>query len=252
MAQVLADRSDLAGFTRSERIEAGGLQTERGDGVEEPGARSRGRIRPTSDNRSPPIRFDVPVTTDRTAFARALSELRFTDAETLLADAGEGPRHELRAELEERRRRAEWEAQELHRRIIDLGAARSYPELVEIARREETPILLGLLSDSARDRAELFLRNAARWADGRRLTNRRHLDQARRALDALDVQLAAGVLARIDPDFLDEDDTARRDELLLEVSARRMELESLREAEQRLTKDHPSPDDRPWWRRWND
>lgn len=192
------------------------------------------------------------MTIDRDAFARAISELRFDDAEEILADVDDDRADALNAELEGERSAAEWRAQELHRRIIDLGAARAYPELIEIRRREDIAGLLELLSDNARGRAELFLRNAERWADGRRLANRRRLDQARRALDELDIQLAGGVLARVEPDFLDEEAEARRDELLLELSARRMELESLRDAERRLTHDDPPPDRRPWWRRWTD
>lgn len=190
------------------------------------------------------------MTTDTSAFSRALSELRFSDAEAILDDVDGDLRQRLASELEERRRAADWRARELHRRILDLGVARDYRALMEIRRRPDTDTLLELLSDGARQRAVVFFRNAERWAEGRRAANDRRLIEARAALDGLDLQLAGGLLSRIEDEFLDDQGVERRDQLLTDLTARRMEFEDLRSIDEQVGDGTADPDTRPWWRRW--
>lgn len=190
------------------------------------------------------------MTTDTSAFSRALSELRFSDAEAILDDVDGDLRQRLASELEERRRAADWRARELHRRILDLGVARDYRALMEIRRRPDTDTLLELLSDGARQRAVVFFRNAERWAEGRRAANDRRLIEARAALDGLDLQLAGGLLSRIEDEFLDDRGVERRDQLLTDLTARRMEFEDLRSIDEQVGDGTADPDTRPWWRRW--
>jgi len=94
----------------------------------------------------------------------------------------------------------------------------------------------------------LFFRNAARWEDSQRQTALRRLADAERALSGLDLQLARGLLARVDGRFLDSEEIARKDALLLDASARTMELEHLENEGRRLISE-AEPKKRRWWRR---
>ena len=104
---------------------------------------------------------------------------------------------------------------------------------------------MDLLPTAASDRARLHLRQARRWADRKRATNRRRLDEARAALTALDLELARGLLARVEDPFLDDAGRKERDDLLLELSARTMEFEDIA----RAVPPPEQPRRRRWWRR---
>lgn len=132
----------------------------------------------------------------------------------------------------------------LHRRILELADADESRMLLAIADDPTTGPLLERLPEAARRRAHLQLRRARRWADRQRTTNRRRLGEARAALDALDLDLARGLLARIDDDFLDPEGRRRRDEMLLELSARTMEFEDIA----RRVPDVRPQTRRRWWR----
>lgn len=194
----------------------------------------------------------MPKEFDRSAFEQALDKLRFTEAERLAAYADTASRDHLWMEIEQRRTAAEQSAQERHRRIVDLGTAGSYTELADIARDPTTEPLLEMVSDAARHRAELFLREAERWERSRRRINAQRLAEARKALDGLDLELARGLLARIKSRHLDEEGVVERDRLLLEVSARAMEIESLQSASQRLIEESRPKKPRRWWQRRRD
>jgi hypothetical protein len=185
---------------------------------------------------------------DRDAFDRAVGEFRFDEAERLLEAAEPARQDELRELARQGQARALAAARELYQRIVDRGSLDDHAAVLAIDLDSSTRSLLGLLSESDRRRAEIYLGAAARWAAARKKKNERRLDEARRALDEFDLELARGLIALIEEPFLDEPAVATRDGLLLDIEARSREMKSLRETERRLT--GPSPTERPpWWRR---
>jgi hypothetical protein len=139
-------------------------------------------------------------------------------------------------------------AHDLYRRLTDAVEDGRQAEVVALRDDPETPQLIELLSDTQQDRAALFFRNAARWEDSQRQTALRRLADAERALSGLDLQLARGLLARVDSQYLEADEIAKKDALLLDVSARTMELEGLESHGRRLIEE-AEPKRRRWWRR---
>ena len=135
-----------------------------------------------------------------------------------------------------------------YQEIIDLGAERDYRALADLRRDATTPQLLALLDDAARQRAEFFLRQVERWEESQRETALRRLAEARKALEGLDLQLARGLLSRVDSRLLDEEARAEKSQLLLDLTARSMELEALQAAAERLSEES-RPARRPWWKR---
>jgi hypothetical protein len=76
------------------------------------------------------------------------------------------------------------------------------------------------------------------------------MGEARRALDGLDLELARGLMNKIDGRFLSEDEAQERDQLLIDIAARTMEFESISETGDRLLQRTEETEERPWWRRW--
>lgn len=190
---------------------------------------------------------------ERVVIDEMLDAYRFERAEELIAQTDPAYVQELRDEIARRRVTAEEEARALYKRIIELGEESRRAELVEVANGSSTEALLGFLPEASRKRAELHLRDAMRWKRRRLEINARRLGEAKRALDGLDLELARGLMNRIDGRFLTEELADERDQLLLDISARRMEVEALEETGRRLMADSkPRPGDRkpPWWRRW--
>jgi hypothetical protein len=139
-------------------------------------------------------------------------------------------------------------AHELYRRLTEAAEEGRQPEIVAIRDAPDTARLVELLSDTQQDRAALFFRTATRWEESQRQTALRRLADAGKALAGLDLELARGLLARVDSTYLDADEIAEKDALLLEVSARSMELEGL-ESEGRRLIEEAEPKRRRWWRR---
>ena len=98
----------------------------------------------------------------------------------------------------------------------------------------------------------MHLDEALRWKAYKQRTSVRHLAEARAALDRLDVELARGLVNKVDGRFLSDDQLEERDRLLLDISARSMELESLESAGRDLIDEVGDPDAQSWWRRWLD
>lgn len=136
----------------------------------------------------------------------------------------------------------------LFQRIRDLGARRDYPRLAEIRDDPDTGPLLDTLPAADRERAELFLQGVDRWVESQGRTARRRLTEAREALDRFDLDLARALLTRVDDRVLDGEGREERDRLILDVSARTMEAESLDEAAKRVL-DEASPRRRRFRRR---
>jgi hypothetical protein len=191
---------------------------------------------------------------ERSIIEELLDEFRFDDVESLIEQGSDDPDPQLRNEIARRRADAEDRARDLVSRVVELGESQRLEEVVELARRPATAPLLALAPDTSRRRAELYLREAERWARRRTEINARRLREARRALDGLDLELARGLMRRIDGRFLSRDQRDERDRLLLDISARAMELQSVAETGRQLL-DEKGPHrrnrtERAWWRRW--
>lgn len=190
----------------------------------------------------------MPPAFDLDAFDRALEDYRFADADGLLQTAEPHQRSSLERVVRARREEAVVTAQNLYRRIIDLGTRDDYGGVLEATHDGSAVPLLGLLTDLERQRAEVYLRLAHRWAATGRKKNQRRLDEARRALDQFDLQLAGGLMALLDERFMDDSVMETADRLRSDIEARRIELASLRETERRLT-GPPRRGRGDWWRR---
>jgi hypothetical protein len=190
---------------------------------------------------------------ERSVIEKMLDEFRFDDAENLIEREDDDPDPELRSEIGRRRAAAEHRARDLVTRVVELGESRRLAEVVELARQSTIRPLLALVPDASRERAELYLREAERWAERRGEINSRRLGEARRALDGLDLELARGLMRRIDSRFLSRELRDERDQLLLDISARAMEMESLTAMGRDLVEDRRSQEGNqrkpPWWRR---
>jgi hypothetical protein len=190
---------------------------------------------------------------ERSVIEKMLDEFRFDDAESLLEREDDDPDPELRNEIDRRRAAAGHRARDLVSRVVELGESRRLGEVVELARQPTIRPLLALVPDASRERAELYLREAERWAERREEINSRRLGEARRALDGLDLELARGLMRRIDSRFLSREQTDERDRLLLDITARAMEVESLTAMGRDLVEDRRSQERKqrklPWWRR---
>jgi hypothetical protein len=175
---------------------------------------------------------------------------RFDEAEPLIEETGDVS---LRAELVSRRAEGERRGRELANRIIDLGTTQQIEDVLPLAHEPSTRLLLALAPNTSRKRAELYLRQAERWEDKRREVNERRLAEARRALEGLDLELAEGLMRRIDSRFLSDEEEQERDRLLLDISARAIEVESLAEKGRQLIGEAGPPRSsrrQSWWRRW--
>jgi hypothetical protein len=185
-----------------------------------------------------------------------LDELRFDEAEELVKRSGPGDDDGFLSEISKRREDAENRARDVARLIIELGEKQKLAEVSELANEPSTAPLLAIAPDTSRERAQLYLREAQRWAEARERVNARRLGEARRALDGLDLELARGLMRRIDGRFLNSGLEEERDRLLLDISARAMDVESLEETGRRLT-EGARPRRRNqrkarWWRRGTD
>jgi hypothetical protein len=138
-------------------------------------------------------------------------------------------------------------AQQLTSQIRSLALRDDYRGLLAVAARPETEELLDLLSSDLASAARVHLDAADRWRQRKADANRRRLAEAQAALDAFDVSLARALLGRIEEDWLEPDDEAARDQLLLRLSARTMETEELSTLASEAIEEH-KPRKR-WWRR---
>ena len=183
---------------------------------------------------------------DQDAIRALLDDLRFDEAEESASDPS------LRAEVASRRAAAESEAVDLLDQIAASIADGRMADLSRTAEDERSRRLLTLLPASDRRTAEMHLDEALRWKAYKQRTSVRHLTEARAALDRLDVELARGLVNKVDGRFLSAQQLEERDRLLLDISARSMELESLESAGRDLIDEVGDPDTQSWWRRWLD
>ena len=187
---------------------------------------------------------------ERSVIGEMLDEFRFDDAVNLIERESDDPDPELLREIDRRRAEAENRAKKLVSQIIELGETQRFGEIVELAEEPATRALLALTSASPRKRAELYLREAERWAARRTEINARRLGEARRALEGLDLDLAKGLMRRIDGRFLSDEQEEVRDRLLLDLAARTMEMESLTERGRQLAEEIEPRESRGRQGRW--
>lgn len=191
---------------------------------------------------------------DPSAVHQMLNELRFDEAEELVEEGDRYADSELLDEIAQRREAAEERARTIAERIIELGDEREFEQIVDLARDPDTRPLIDLLPDTYRKRPDLYLREAIRWEQKRKETSTRRLAEARKALDGLDLELARGLMNRVDSRFLTDEQEEERDQILLDISARAMELESLDESGNELIEKREPHQQKssgtPWWRRW--
>ncbi len=153
-----------------------------------------------------------------------LEEFRFEDAQQLL---NEDPDPDLINEVAARRAEAEKQAEVVAQRLIELGAKGQLDEFLAVIDDSTTKRLITQASHSSRDRVDLYVQEAERWRKHQTEVNTRRLGEARRALEGLDLGLAEGVMRKINERFLSDEGREERDQLLLDMSARTMEIESL-------------------------
>lgn len=185
---------------------------------------------------------------DETAFNQALTELRFDVAEGLIAGLLPERRPALEVRLAAAREAAQERARRLATTIQETSSRHDHNRLHAIASAPDTAPLLALLPEVNRRQSEILLGSGERW--GRRQTeaNRRRLREARTALDRFDVELARGLLTRLDATFLGDEEIEERDQLLLDLTSRSMEMEQLSGAADQIVADGRTAR-RRWWRR---
>jgi hypothetical protein len=178
---------------------------------------------------------------------QALSDFDFDQANALAVqiesdDGGVGLIDRVRTE----RAHAETSARDLHLKITDLARRHDYRSLLEIVHSPSTARLLALLPEDTKSRSEVHLLGAERWSQRQVDANRRRLDEVAKAVASLDLEFASGVLRRLDEGFLDQEMRDRRNQLLLDITARTIELEELEASASKVVAEERPP---RWWRR---
>ena len=172
-----------------------------------------------------------------TRLRELLDDFRFEDAQQLLEEDSDP---DLVNEIAARRVEAEKRAEVVVQRLVELGEKGQLDEFVAIADDPVTTRLIAQASPSSRDRVDLYAQEAERWRKHQTEINARRLGEARRALDGLDLGLAEGLMRKIDERFLTDEGHEDRDRLLLDMSARTMEIESLGRVEGKEKRPHRS------------
>lgn len=130
--------------------------------------------------------------------------------------------------------------------VLRLARAHDNKALLELRASPTTAVLLSQLSDRQAAQMRVHLKAAEVWRLKQNRKANDKLDAAAKALDGLDTVLAKGILKKIDPDLLDPETLQRYDELLLGVTARKMEME---EIERSVPQTPPADDRKRFWKR---
>lgn len=140
------------------------------------------------------------------------------------------------------------DASEFFDLILRSARNHDHKTLLKIEADPSTESLLGIMPEGEARQARVHLRNAVLWRARKNEKAGTKLDAAETAIDGLDLQLARGILRKLDPQILAESQLARYDGLLLEVEARAMELEDI---EDQIPPPPPEDEPRrgPFWRR---
>ena len=119
-----------------------------------------------------------------------------------------------------------------------------YKELFRLAADPGAHQLLRLLPERELRQAEVHLDAARFWRAQQNEKLAGKLDEAARALKGLDLQLARGILRKVDWEILDDEKLDRFNQLFLAVEARAVELEQLSE----VAESSPPQRSRRFWR----
>jgi hypothetical protein len=138
-------------------------------------------------------------------------------------------------------------AKELVGRIQEAALDDDFKALLTIDADPSSKALLDRLPAEQTVQARVHLRNARIWKGRQNEKAKSKLDAAESAIDGLDLQLARGILRKLDPGVLADIELERYDGLLLEVEARAMEIEDI---ESHITPPPPDKGQRrkPFWR----
>ena len=182
-------------------------------------------------------------------FETALAEFQYDEAAGIAAASAS--RQELEDRLAAHRKDTMEAAYQLASRISALARQHDHLALLDVDEAEMTASLLALLPDSTQERAQIHLRGARHWGRRQVESNRRRLEEARGALDGLDIVLARSIVRRVEERFLTELEIAERDQLLLDISARSIEAEELAESADQIVAEEKQAQ-RRWWQRKGD
>lgn len=161
---------------------------------------------------------------DRTRLRELLDAFRFDEAFDML-DGDADP--DLIDEVAGRRDDAAKQAEVVVQQLIDLGTKGDLDEFLAVVDDPVNQRMIPLASPSARERLSVYSEEADRWRIHQFAVNERRLTEAQRALDGLDFGLAQGLISKLDEAYLTEEGHEMRDRILLEISARSMEVEPL-------------------------
>ncbi len=166
----------------------------------------------------------------------------------MVAEADEGQRPGLERQVSAARRTAEERARKLVEEIRSRARSHDHMALLRIDADPLSARLLALVPASAARSAEVHLQGARVWQARQAEKARQRLADAAQALDEFDLQLARGLLDRVDVELLNDDDHARFDQLILTAEARAMEAEAI-QGSVSFDEGKPGRRRRRWFRR---
>lgn len=131
--------------------------------------------------------------------------------------------------------------------INQLSRAYDNKGLLKLDDDPATSKLLATLPDREARGAEVHLEAARIWKAKQNERAGRKLDSAQNEINQLDIELARGILRKIDYQVLDESNHERYNHLLLELEARALELDEIKADLPELPAEKETP--KKWWRR---
>ena len=140
------------------------------------------------------------------------------------------------------------EARELVDRVVKHARADEYKALLKIDAQPETETLLALLPDRDARRAEVHLNGARTWRHTMNNKAKEKLDSAQTELDELDLQLARGILRKLDWEILYPEELERYNELMLSLEARTWEQEQIESQIEDIKPEEGERKNRRFWR----
>lgn len=140
-------------------------------------------------------------------------------------------------------------ATELRNRITTAAKAKDFRAMLEIEAEASTRSLLQLLPEAIATDAGTHLDDAVVWRTIQEDANTRRIKKAQGAFADFDLGLTRALIRKVDTEFLAEPDREAYDRLLLDMTARTMELDEVMEAVGPLDTPEVPPSKRRWWKR---
>lgn len=131
--------------------------------------------------------------------------------------------------------------------INRLSRAYDNKALLKLDDDPSTAETLATLTEREARGAEVHLEAARIWKAKQNERAVRKLDSAENEINELDMELARGILRKIDYEVLDQGNLDRYNNLLLELEARALELEEIEAGLPELPPGKETP--KKWWRR---